>query len=184
MTDILDCITPLATLALAGATGWMAWKTAALVKQAQKHHVENLTPVLTLDPIAGICLHRSSSVDTDARYLFNGILRNSGLGPALDLKAIIRFPGIGEGKPKHLPPLGGGMEWGETTTGAGMVRGQIFFLFPHQGNLPSESSGVVTSTWEIDLEYSDVFGNKYWTKHVCEPGHSEKPWFTFQKVRK
>jgi hypothetical protein len=178
----IDCVMAISTFLLAVATTSMAWKTASLVKQNAKYHLDSLRPVLTLDPVAGIRLYRASTVNNKAHYQFSGRLRNCGTGPAIDIRATIRFPTLRDGEPRHLPALGPGMDWSETMPGAGTERGQLWFFLPLPGPCPQEttlttSPNVVKDHWQIDFDYADIFGNRFWTKHECNPDKPDVPWF-------
>ena len=189
MTNTTDYVVAIPTFLLAAVTAWMAWKTASLVEQNAKHHTESLRPVLTLDPVAGIRLYRASTVNNKARYQFSGRLRNCGTGPAIDIRATIRFPTLPrDGEPRYLPALGPGMDWGETIPEAGSERGELFFFLPPPGPYPQEttltaSPNVVMDHWQIDFDYADIFGNRFWTNHECNPDKPDVPWFTCGSAR-
>lgn len=188
MANTIDSVTAMSTYVLAAATTWMAWRTASLVKQNAKHHTESLRPVLTLDPVAGIRLYRASAVNDKARYQFCGRLRNCGTGPAIDIRVTIRFPTLRDGEPRYLPALGPGMDWSETMPGAGTERGQLFFFLPLPGSCPQEttltaSPNIVKDHWQIDFNYADIFGNRFWTRHECNPDKPDIPWFMCGSAR-
>lgn len=179
MTDALGWITALATLALAAATTWMACKTAASVRQTQQHHADNMMPLCIFDPPRDPKIGHGDGTSNGAplasiSYRFLGAVRNSGLGPALNLRAVMRVPGLDDHEAtRKLPALGRGEAWEERGTDAS-DRG-IFFEVPLQSGSDVRMSG---SGWELYLEYTDVFGTPYHTKHVHDP---QQPWTQFAK---
>ena len=71
--------------------------------------------------------------------------------------------------------------------GANQIEGEngalisIPIEIPVGGSLPrgEDLSNSVAHNWEIDLEYTDVFGQKFVTKHTSDP---KARWATFEKL--
>lgn len=197
----------LATLVLAGVTACMVSKTkqlaretaavaretAALVAQEDRHHKERFTPVCVLvpQPPRGSGSRRSQLVRLNGCLdpVSDGVPRewcfcevacavhNAGVGPALNVVMIVRFLG-GETHEAlyELSPLGSGQTFDPTSSPAGV------FVVPVEitAGIAREDleSALNDGHWELYLQYSDVFGDVFHTKHTADP---EQPWTAFKK---
>ena len=104
---------------------------------------------------------------------------NAGVGPALDVLMMLRLTGLRlngcEGM-REMSFIGAGQADSEGDQGI-----IIPVRVPPRVTLPSvdELSGSVEREWEIDLEYTDVFGERFVTRHTSD-GNAR--WATFSRA--
>ncbi len=194
-------VTAFATLVLAGGTVWMACQTKRLaqktatvaeltaisVSQEDKHHRERLRPICVLEPhsLLGSNLQRSALLTGGAPSRPPRVgyacqvackIHNAGLGPALNPRMVVRFPGIGNREGSYeVPTMAGGdrltppIEASFTVD----VERQV-----DDDKGPAIKEAIKKGGWEIYLEYTDVFGEIFYTKHS---GDKENPWTVLEK---
>lgn len=168
-----------ATVGLAGFTALMAGMTWRVIADGRKHHKDQYRPILALVPADGVdpacrttCLkpERSPS-DGRAEYSLGGlILKNIGLGPALDCRMTIRFQDIeGYGVTPSLAPVQAG---GEYQSGLCPLRIPVSF---ERGFSDTDFQMAPAAGWQLFLEYKDLFGQAFHTVHRSDP---RGPWTT------
>ena len=199
-------LTAAATIGLAMATFWMAKKTRDLAVQEERHHQDGAMPICLLEESGGsrgntvqFFVERSDGGQPVFEYWIYGPLRNIGQGPALDLRLILRFPTFGNHEVIYdLDPLGAGeargtepattAAWDPESVGAAFC-GKL--LADHDGRriavipiAPAPGFNDTTikmsqEAWgDIFLEYTDVFGNRFYTHHTKNRQHQ---WMQFGK---
>ncbi|MHB8413772.1 MAG: hypothetical protein ACYDDA_13860 [Acidiferrobacteraceae bacterium] len=186
---IVDLVTAAGTLGLAGATFWMARKTAALVAQEKQQHEDRFMPICVLQtPYEGggtvnrqavLSLRPPPGQPGAKHYLIHGCLKNAGAGPAVDLRLTLRFPDKGGHELfLELTPLGSGETVSPTRYD---TPGEVLLRIPVAACTGFDEADIASSVngrWELHLEYTDVFGNHYHTTHRQEPS---QPWTRFAK---
>ena len=202
--DHIGEVTAVATTGLALATTWMAWKTANLTQQEERHHQDGAMPICVLGEASGSRTDTVQLVPQDNgghpifEYHVYGPLRNIGPGPALDLRLTLRF----EAPSRHqetvnLDPLGAGDVRG-VYSGLASKPGQfqaveifakqiayntarriaIIPIRPTPDFNEANIRGSVDAWAEIILEYRDVFGTSFCTTHPRDP---RQQWAQFRK---
>lgn len=180
--DHIGEVTAVATTGLALATTWMAWKTAKLTQQEERHHQDGAMPICLLDEATGSRADTVQFYESDngghpvLGYLVYGPLRNIGTGPALDLRLTLRF----EAPSRHqeavdLDPLGAGAaRWVNAS-----VRHIAFIpIWPTPDFNAANIRGSAGAWAEVVLEYKDIFGTSFCTTHPRDP---RQQWVQFRK---
>jgi hypothetical protein len=194
-----DHITAGATTGLALATTYMAWKTAKLTKQEERHHQDASMPVCVLETLhdgGGGTLDRKRVIDLKSdendpvtrspkHYFYHiyGILTNIGMGPALGLRVTVCFPSHDNYYFSYnLAPLGANEKRDPDKTASAAPQGIIITIprcpVPEFDNIAIAAS--FKEGWVMYLEYNDVFGNPYHTRH---PTKTSDTWGEFKKGR-
>lgn len=199
-----DHITAFATTGLALATTWMAWKTAKLTKQEERHHQDGSMPICFLDEVTW---DRGSIVKLQEdnnggqpvfEYRIYAPLRNIGQGPALNLRLTLRFmtygnhevsvdlDPLGAGKvrgiysepipPPHLPKMVASVASVYASDAARRIA--TIPVSPVPGFNDTAIKGSQDAWTEIFLEYTDIFGNHFYTQHTKSP---QQQWMQFGK---
>ena len=166
----------IATVVLAAFTAWMAFETKKLAEEGRDssvlmelHHQERLAPILQFypDPIGGF----PGGIQFDwwndpqgCRCQIRGMLHNSGLGPALNIKLIITIPNYFLPITFIAPPVGSleKQEYFREYLSTDFNFTDCAFLESNQG------------IWEMRIEYTDLFGNPYLTQLVNDPHKENK----------
>lgn len=177
VSGIATGVAAIATAAAAIATAWMAGMTKRSLQQAEKHHQDSYRPILVIaPPDDAIPIDRSmllklapiSPGATDRTYIFGGLLTNIGVGPALNVRLGLRIMGIaGYGISRELTPVPAHESRGESDCSV-----RVSFR-PQDGFNDADAQLSTGSSWEIVLEYDDVFGNRFHTIHSKNP---QQPW--------
>lgn len=171
-------ITPLATVALAVATFWMAFKTAKLAKQEERHHQDASMPVCLLETLgdggggAGsrqdvVKFLPSTHTSTLSFYEIRGILKNVGVGPALKLRVILYCLSHNYSVSYELAPLGANETRNPSKIASPAPNG-VIISFPHKSTPNIDDTAISSScsgNWDLYLQYEDVFGNPYYTSY-------------------
>lgn len=168
--DKINLVLAISTVILAGFTGWMAYQTKKLAEEGRKssdlmelHHQECFAPILYFLPNPGGINFEWEGNPEGCRYQIGGILANSGLGPALNVKFTITIPSY------PLP-----------ITLISSPIGSMEQLESHYKEIldcnPTDCSMLKSNqhTWEMLIEYTDLFGNPYSTKLVHIPNRADK----------
>ncbi len=201
---VVGILTAAGTIGLAIATFWMAKKTRDLAVQEERHHQDGAMPICLLDEAVG---GRANTVElkvqdngsqTTFQYQIYGPLRNIGQGPALDIRLVLRFSTFNNHEASYgLDPLGAGEARGiDFAPATALVAEPAIVFFEKQfaahdarriaAISVSSSPGFNDTTirgskdaWtEIFLEYTDIFGNHFYTQHTKSPQHQ---WMRFGK---
>ena len=193
---IVGTLTAVGTIGLAFATFWMAKKTRDLAVQEERHHQYGAMPVCVLETLGdggGGVKDRKQIIElsedpkfvsTPVRhflYKIKGILKNIGTGPALKLRVTLCFPSDNSYKISYpLSPLGVNETRDPAKIGSSALWG-VFITLEYGATSDSEVS-TINSTfskgWCLYLEYEDVFGNPYHTRHST---NTNDAWGTFVK---
>ena len=161
---------------IAVGTVGMAITTVYVIRQNALQRGDSFRPVLVLSPLDGIDpLDRSSLLCADPpqsapelrAYLIPCVLRNIGVGPALNVCLYMRFMGIeGFGIRRELAPLRAGDSRGDADH---PLRVQFR---PHDGFNDASAHFAPGNQWDLVLEYQDVFGHDFHTIHSKNPQQS------------
>ena len=192
----VGALTAAGTISLAFATFWMAKKTRDLAVQEERHHQDGAMPVCVLETLddggAGVkdrmriidLYEDPNSASTEVRhYLYKiyGILKNIGTGPALKLRIALCFPSDNSYKLSYaLSPLGVNETRDPDRIASPEPRGVLITL-PYGVTSALEASTITaafSNGWCLYLEYEDVFGNPYHTRHSTNINDA---WGTFVK---
>ena len=199
---IVGTLTAGGTIGLAAATFWMAKKTRDLAVQEERHHQDGAMPICLLAEAVGSrgntveFVERSEGGQPVFEYQVYGPLRNIGQGPALNLRLVLRFPTFNNHEVIYdLDPLGAGDVKGLASAfvvgpdmGTDFQRKQFV---AHEENriavipiapAPGFNDTTIKMSQEawgnIFLEYTDIFGNQFYTQHTKSP---QQQWIQFNK---
>ena len=105
------------------------------------------------------------------RLVLCGVVRNIGVGPAINARITLRIRGIeGYGPdPLSLPPIGAGDLFGKFDDSIPMP------ISYRNGFSDTDAQSAPGEHWELLLEYEDVFGRIFHTVHSKNP---QVPWTT------
>ncbi|MGH6958601.1 MAG: hypothetical protein ACREEW_18195 [Caulobacteraceae bacterium] len=170
--DLWAAFTGFGTLALALATFRAIRQSQKQRADGERQHRDQFKPICLLAPNEDLDIAnwRSDLVATAAAapdnlayrtVLLRCVLRNVGVGPAMKLRLSFRFLDMGgwTSEPWELSPLGAG----ETVSGtAGQIK--VPFRIDDQFNA-TDFATLASKTWEIVLEYEDVFGQPFRSIH-------------------
>lgn len=170
--DLWSFATAAGTLALAGATYAIIRQGKQQQRDAERQHRDRLKPVCALVPAGGVDpLNRRGELlqgippapdnPSFGTLVILCALQNVGTGPALNLRIKLQFPDMNgwTTEPWELLPLGAG----EIRGGEGAP-----LLVPiriHEGFNETDFAQVTEKSWEIRLEYQDVFGQRFQSSH-------------------
>jgi hypothetical protein len=168
-----DCVTAVATILMAVATFCVVRQNNKILKNNKKFHEDNLKPICIFVPNGGIDrfsrenILKCGSIESDnlsrGKYVIHGILKNIGNGPAINVKLIISFPDKGYQKINELSPIGKDEILGSETDPI-----HVTVEFSDEFN-DTDFNSCAGSSWEIFIEYSDIFGNVFRTSHSKNP---------------
>lgn len=177
VSAIATGVAALATAAAAIATAWMASMTKRSLQQVEKHHQDSYRPILAIAPSDdAIPIDRSTLLKLapispgafESTYIIAGLLTNIGVGPALNVRLVLRIMGIeGYGISRELTPVPTRENRGESDYSF-----RVSFQ-PHGGFNDADAQLSTGPSWEIILEYEDVFGHRFHTIHSKNP---QIPW--------
>lgn len=171
-----DTILSSATVVLALFTAWMAFETRRLAKegresadQADRHHQESLAPILHFDPhpinnYSGGIQFEWGRIPDGCRFRIGGILHNSGLGPALNVKVTVIIPSFSV--PLTI-----------TASPVGPREKNEYFREEVRTEINETQCNMLRSnqqTWEMEIEYKDLFENPYKTRMSNIPHQANK----------
>lgn len=182
-----------ATVNVAQETNHLAQATVKMVRQEDEHHRDRFVPMCVLvprPPPGGVTQrgglvslksegqgHESGKTHHTLACIVHCDVHNVGVGPALSVLMKLRLTGLEncEGV-REMSFIGAGQAQGENRSPAIIV-----VDIPQGTSMPkgNELSNTVANEWEIDLEYNDVFGKRFVTRHMSNP---EARWATFKKV--
>lgn len=184
-----DAAIAICTGLLAIFTAAMAWFTRRSIAeshvqyertraQSEQHHQDSFRPIVLLLPPFGIeSSDRSNLVYFEPRASGGGnqhlckifgVLRNVGAGPALKVMLQLRAMGKSDyGFTRELTPLQAGETRSESDGGL------RFWVQPTPGFNSADIALASAMSWELVIEYEDVFGNPFHTIHRKNP---ESPW--------
>lgn len=170
-SSIWDAFTAIGTVA-------MAVTTAIIIFQNRRQHQEALLPICVLVPARGtdaagrrdiLQLHQEPNDPSRYFHVQCGV-KNIGGGPVVKLKLRVTFwTNTAARFEAELSPLGA------NESAAGPLRVPVFI-----GNQFTESEYGWTpgEGWDLWLEYEDVFGNVFYTRHTKTP---QQPWVQLGK---
>jgi hypothetical protein len=145
-------------------------------KQSEQHHQDGVRPLVLFHVSDGDPLDRSRllsldpprSGDATRVYRIHCFLKNIGIGPALKVHLQLRFMGIkGYGISREFAPMKAGESMGDANHALA-----VRFL-PQQDFNDADVQLSTGTSWELLLEYEDVFGNRFHTIHSKIP---LQPW--------
>jgi hypothetical protein len=179
--DLWSFATAVGTIGLAGATYAIIRQGMQQREEAQKQHQDRFRPICMLVPPGGVDspnergdLLRKSDISTDNPFLravaIGCLLRNIGVGPALNLRISFKFLDMNgyATEPWELAPLQAGETRGDRAPG---------FFVPirlHDRFNETDYGMIEGKLWEIWLEYEDVFGNRFYAVHHKRPVQLER----------
>lgn len=153
----------------------MAVTTVLVIRQNRRQHQDAFRPICVLVPDDGLNqsarLHILQKYEEpgkpDKFYNVRCSLRNIGVGPALQVRLIVRFssrPGF-EIK-SELPPVGAKQA----------IESPLRIpVFLHDRFNSSDFEIAPGEVWELHLIYQDVFGNTF---HTCHSKNPQVQWTT------
>lgn len=161
-------------------TALMAVGTFCVIWQERRHHRNTFKPICVLEPDTGVVPPDRSGIlqsevttnsPCDGTFTIHSTLKNVGVGPAMNIRLEIRIRGIeGYGTTWPLSPLAKEQSRGDKTHP---------LLIPvkfHDGFNRADFESSTNQGWEIWLEYRDVFGTVFHTRHTKHP---REPWAHF-----
>ncbi|MBU2834165.1 hypothetical protein [Acidithiobacillus ferriphilus] len=180
----------IATFLLAGFTAWMAKATSGLAKsnkkiieQNERHHMDDARPIVIVEHNDNIEQYDTRSIvstieesganlgNNYATFSVNGLLRNIGVGIALDVTLMIRFEKSSRKEIiAEFPPLEaasgsrqlGTIEFHTTTLNSDFLGQNNRFKREEYQSAPGQ-------LWEIYISYKDIYGRLFYTKHPKNP---------------
>ena len=205
--DIAATIGTLAVAVVTGWMAWstsgMAKETAKLTEQEERHHQDGAMPICLLDEAKEDRKNIAKFIETASgghlvfEYRVFGPLRNIGHGPALNLRLTIRFSTYDNYEVSvDLDSLGGGAVRGiyseSVPQGPFDLAQSVNELYAREAvrrlaNIPITPTARFNDTtirsskddWtDIFLEYTDIFGNNFYTQHTVDP---RQRWMQFGK---
>lgn len=175
---IWDAATAIGTIAMAVTTGIVIRQNKKQRQDIARQHQEALLPICVLVPEAGMdatgrrdILQVHQEPNDPSKYFFVHCgVKNIGSGPAVKLKLRVTFwTNTAARFEAELSPLGA------NESAAGPLRVPVFlgdqFTESEYGWAPGEG-------WDLWLEYEDVFGNVFHTRHTKTP---QQPWVQIGK---
>jgi hypothetical protein len=160
--------------------GVMALMTYFAITQARIHHKDEYRPILVLASIGSACpfdrsqllrIEEPQSPNSDCYYNLYALLNNIGCGPALNVKLTLRFMGIdGYGVRHELSPMAS-EEMVNFVDNPLRLRARI-----HEGFNDTDFKSSLNTSWEIFLDYEDIFGQSFRTIHSKD---KRLPWSVF-----
>lgn len=191
--DAWNAIVPVATLALAAATAFLAKTTSDTNRQADRHHQENARPFCWIEFDDANDLHPFGNqltvrprLPTDMGNVDNlehaitilGTIHNAGKGPAKDLTLYLNKFSSLDGTEIWLtrPVVVAAMLGAEASCSiTATILKQDVMHYVHDGHWkPTQLFDAIPSeTYEVVLAYNDIFDNPFRTVHPL--GFVEKP---------
>ena len=175
LNDIFNFLTSVGTVAMAITTGWV-------ILQNKKHHQNSFKPICVLVPEHGVDpgylrseilkYQETAANDTPhGKFEIHCVLKNIGVGPALNVKIKIRIPLIdGYCTSMTLSPLA------RDESRGGKENPLLVSVTFRDGFSRTDFASATNQVWEIFIEYQDCFGNIFHTRHTKNP---QEPWSTF-----
>lgn len=174
--DFWNALTGIGTLALAGATFCVIRQGQRQREDTERQHRDRFKPICLLAPYGGVDAwnRRGDLLETTPPVPDNPscgsvaircVLRNVGAGAALKLRLKFRFLDMNgwTSEPWELSPLGAG----ET---CGSEAAPLLVPFPiHERFNQTDFTMLTGKSWEIWLEYEDVFKNSFHSVHRKAP---------------
>jgi hypothetical protein len=185
-----DIITTVFTALAAIATAVMAYLTYQAIKESQgqrqetndhfaqvreqdrKKHEDTFRPLLVLIP-NGFEDKSDRTMIVSAKngglaLVVSGLVRNIGVGPALNIRLSLR----GDGRPdfgpsRQITPIAAGAEFSNRERHI-----EVDVIHAH-GFTQTDAQILPGGLWTLILEYEDVFGNKFHTIHAKQ---KDVPW--------
>ena len=174
-----SAISAIATAIAAVATAWMACMTRRTIQQAHEHHKDEYRPILVLATYDGVEPSNRNNLlvpmldKNNNALILHCILKNIGVGPATNVKIIVRSMGIeGYGCEREVSPMQAGETYGKSGEPIRIP------VTTHQQFNETDLQGITNPSWEIFVEYADVFGQVFHTIHKKNPQQS---WITLGK---
>ena len=180
----------LATTVSACFTEKMARKTSDLaesnkkiIEQNERHHMDDTRPIVIIEhndniepydarPIVSTIKEGVANLGNNyAKFSVNGLLRNIGVGIALDVTLMIRFEKSSRKEIiAEFPPLEaasgsrqlGTIEFHTTTLDSDFLGQNNQFKYNEYQSAPGQ-------LWEIYISYKDIYGRLFYTKHPKNP---------------
>lgn len=189
LADGLNLALAVATVLMAGGTVYLALYTRSLAKetvagirQAERHHQEDLRPFCLIEfadagnrnPFGRHFDRLATSGDKDPRgpgLLVFGSLHNKGKGPAVGVAVYLNMRrGLGEEHAYRLtrPVVVSGLVGAEETIKIDALIQEQDVMKTWNGStwVPVQAfSAIADDTYEVVLEYKNVFGNFFRTVH-------------------
>lgn len=183
-----NAVTAICTGAAAIATAVMAYCTYWAIKSSQQQfcdaqqredsrHQAAYRPIVVLEPFGGIeaesriqivLFDANSYMGSLRRFNIGCVVRNVGVGPALNVRLSFRAMGKpGYGFTQELVPVGAGEAPGNT------AEPLEIWVQPTSSFNDADMALASGTGWELVLEYEDVFGNPFHTIHRKNP---QMPW--------
>lgn len=188
-----------ATLILAFFTACMSFYTKKLadrnrdlIKQNERHHMDDERPIIVIDSDINLELYENRAIiripredeanysqmikNNYATFIIKASLKNIGRGTALNPKMVIRFENTSTKEIEaDFPPLASGaslpldaIDFCTTTFDSAFLDQDNKFKTNEYQRAPGQS-------WEIFIEYHDIYGNAFYTRH---PKNPQERWTT------
>jgi hypothetical protein len=177
---IWAAIGSIATAVAAGFTAWMVFLTRRGIQQNVEQHKDGHRPTLVFLPdqdasegsrMRVLQCAFMPPVPSIRRLVLIGVVRNIGVGPAINGRMTLRVRGIEGYGPDalSLPPIGVGDFFGKRNDSIPLP------LSYRDGFTDTDAQSAPGEHWELVLEYEDVFGRVFHTVHSKNP---QVPWTT------
>ena len=188
--DLWNALTGIGTLALAVATFCVIVQGQRQRRDAERQHCDRFKPICLLAPYGGVDAWNRRGAMLEAMpptpdnpscgtVAIRCVLRNVGVGPALNLRLKFRFLDMNgwSSEPWELSPLGAGEACGSEAA-------PLLVPFPiHERFNQTDFATLTGRPWEIWLEYEDVFGRQFQSIHRKAPFNSDPSTFIWQAAR-
>jgi hypothetical protein len=171
-SELWSFLTAVGTISMAVTTYAVIRQSREQLHQGQKQHRDRFKPICFLMPWNGVdpwnkrnqLMFKNDPDPASDNPSFgslgiNCVLRNVGTAPALNLRVKFRFPNWTT-EPWELSPLGAGDSRPSPLVVPVRIQDRIN---------RSDFSMVTGESWEIWLEYEDVFGERFCTVHHKGP---------------
>lgn len=177
---IWEAFTAVGTVAMAVTTVLVIRQNKQQRQEIARQHQDTFKPVCVLVPDEGLAQMALANVvekyeesgSSQKFYSVKCSVRNIGAGPAIRLRLYLHLPtDQGSGQRCEFPPLGKNQSIASPLKIAVFLNDQF-----NAGNFQLAPGTV----WELWLEYEDIFGNVFHTRHTKNP---QEPWAKFGKGR-
>ena len=183
---LVTAISVFFTAKAASHTKRLADHNKELVEQSERHHMDDERPIIVIASDLELELPENRAIinvyyspdlkSNHANFTINASLKNIGKGTALNLTMVIRFE---NNSTKEIE-----FDFSPLAAGASAPLGVMYFrtrsldsafLDPNKNFKTEEYQLAPGQSWEIFIEYHDIYGNAFYTRH---PKNPQERWTT------